>query len=259
MSHMPALRVVPLDSIRRHEEIDPLRVHRLEQRIESEGIQVNPMVCVEAPDGEIVLLDGATRTEALKGIGLSHAVVQLVDPDSVDLSTWHHVIRGDDPAAVISILRANPVIELSENYGTPSVHPNRGPSLLVTAAGDVSDNSALAALVSSYTGRWEVTRTTDPHREHVVAAYPGWAAVVEFPTLTVEDVMAAAVGDDLLPAGITRFLVPERALRLNVPLDILQGGPTTTEAQAALERILEQRASQGRVRRYEGPVFVLDD
>ena len=80
MADMPTLRVVPLAKIRAHEKVDPLRVDRLTGRFEEEGIQVNPMMCTEAPGGELVLLDGATRTSALRSIGLEHAVVQLVDP-----------------------------------------------------------------------------------------------------------------------------------------------------------------------------------
>lgn len=259
MPHLPDLRVVRLEAILPHEEIDPLRVERLKQRIGSDGTQANPMVCVEASDGELVLLDGATRTESLKTLGLVHAVVQIVDPRTVELGTWHHVIRGGEPEAVIASIEESAAIELSGNYGTPSVHPNRGPSLLVSPIAGVSENQALSALVSSYNGKWEVTRTTDPHREQVAASYPGWSAVVEFPTLTVEDVMAAAIGDDPLPAGVTRFVVPDRALRLNVSLDLLEAGNTTEDAQAGLNEILEVRASEGRVRRYEGSVFVLDD
>lgn len=259
MPHLPVLRVVPLQSIRRHEEIDPLRVERLKQRIGSEGMQANPMVCVEAPEGELVLLDGATRTESLKTLGLAHAVVQIVDAFTVDLGTWHHVVRGGEPDEIIATIEENPAIELSGNYGTPSVHPNRGPSLLVSPADGVSGNQALSALVESYTGRWEVTRTTDPHREQVAASYPGWSAIIEFPTLTVDDVMAAAVSEDLLPAGVTRFVVPDRALRLNLALDILEKGASTSEAQRRLDEVLDKRASDGRVRRYEGSVFVLDD
>lgn len=259
MPGLPVLRVVLLESIRRHEEIDPLRVDRLKQRIGSDGTQANPMVCVEGPDGELVLLDGATRTESLKTLGLVYAVVQIVDSRTVELGTWHHVIRGGEPEEVIASIEESAAIELSGNYGTPSIHPNRGPSLLVSPVSGVSDNQALSALVSSYTGRWEVTRTTDPHREHVAASYPGWSAIVEFPTLTVSDVMAAAIGDDPLPAGVTRFVVPDRALRLNVSLDLLEAGTTRADAQAGLDQMLELRASEGRVRRYEGSVVVLDD
>ncbi|MCZ6736622.1 MAG: ParB N-terminal domain-containing protein, partial [Actinobacteria bacterium] len=75
MPPVPMLRVVPLERIRRHEEVDPLRVNRLVGRINDEGIQINPMVCSEAPNGDLVVLDGATRTEAMKKLGMEHAVV----------------------------------------------------------------------------------------------------------------------------------------------------------------------------------------
>jgi len=258
MPHVPVLRVVPLESIRRHEEVDPLRVDRLQSRMSAEGMQVNPMVCIEAPGGELVLLDGATRTETLKRIGLTHAVVQIVEPHTVELSTWHHVVRECTPEELLAVVEESPDLQTTENYGTPSIHPHEGPSRLVTGTYGMSDNATLSALVRTYIGRWRVTRTIDPRREHVAASYPGWAAIVEFPIMTVDDVMTAAVGNDLLPAGVTRFLVPNRALRINVPLDHLRGN-SVAAAQTSLNRLLEERASEGRIRRYEGPIYILDD
>jgi len=258
MPHLPVLRVVPLRSIRRHEEIDPLRVSRLEQRIAAEGIQVNPMVCVEAPGHELVLLDGATRTEALKSIGLEHAVVQVVDPGTVELDTWHHVIRGCRPEDVLAAIGESPGLTLTDQKGAPRVRVSEGPTKRVTGV-DLRPNATLSALVAGYVGKWTITRTTDPRRKQVTRSFPDWAAIVEFPTLTISDVMGAAVGEDLVPAGITRFLVPERALRLNAPLSLLASDQTEAEKQSALDELLEQRARDGRVRRYDEPVFILDD
>lgn len=258
MPHLPDLRVVPLDSIRRHEEIDPLRVDRLVGRIAEDGIQVNPMMCVEGPADVLVLLDGATRTESLRKMGLRHAVVQVVDASSLTLETWHHVVRGCEPDELLEAIGTQPDLSLGEGPGTPAVHLFSGSDRLVTGTG-ISPNATLSALVSGYVGRWTVTRAVDPSLEVVADTFPDWAAVVEFPRLSVDDVMKAAVGDDLLPAGITRFLVPERALRLNVPLPLLQADTTAAQKQAALDELLEERAKQGRIRRYEEPVFILDD
>lgn len=258
MPPLPDLRVVSLGSIRRHEEIDPLRVDRLVDRIAEDGIQVNPMVCAEGSGDVMVLLDGATRTESLRTMGLEHAVVQVVDPDTLTLETWHHVVRGCRPEELVAAIEDHPELSLTEEPGTPAVHLCTGSDHLVTGSG-ISPNATLSALVSGYVGRWTITRAVDPAVEVVAGTFPDWAAVVEFPTLTVDDVMKAAIGDDLLPAGITRFLVPERALRLNVPLSLLQADTTAEEKQAALDELLENRATQGRIRRYEETVFILDD
>jgi len=258
MPHMPVLRVVPLSAIRRHEEIDPLRVDRLSKRIGSEGIQVNPMMCLEASGGDMVLLDGATRTESMKKIGLKHAVVQMVDPRSISLGTWHHVVRDAGPDDVLESIRGREDIQLAMGVGTPSVHSIEGVSYRVTTD-TISDNAALGALVSGYVGKWTVSRSPDPRVEPVTARFPDWAVIVEFPTLTVDDVMDAAVSRDLLPAGVTRFVVPERALRLNMPLDVLDSERSVAEKQLALDRMLDKRARAGRIRRYEEPVFILDE
>lgn len=258
MPHLPVLRVVPLENIRRHEEIDPLRVERLVGRIRSEGVQVNPMVGCLSPDGELILLDGATRTESLKRIGLEHAVVQMVEPDEVELETWHHVVRECTAQDVVDAVSGRADLLLSEEEGTPSLHLNGGGSRAVLGVG-ISPNATLSSLVGAYVGTWRVSRVAEPSVDPVSWSFPDWSAVVEFPTLTLDDVTKAAISDDLLPAGITRFLVEERALRLNMPLELLQSATPVEDKQEALDELVAERAREGRVRRYEETVFILDE
>ncbi len=258
MPEMPQLRVVTLESIRRHEEVDPLRVDGLRQRIEAERIQVNPMVCIEAPGDKLVLLDGATRTEALKAMGLSHAVVQVVDADSVGLGTWHHVVRAVGLNDFVAAVEAPSELELVTEEWPPTIHLSDGRRFHARGFG-ISPNATLAHLVNTYIGRWQVDRVPEPEPSHAARSFGDWTALIEFPTLTVEDVMRAAIGQDLLPAGVSRFMVPERALRLNMPLELLEGDGGAVAKQGALDDLLAARAREGRVRRYAEPVFILDD
>lgn len=258
MSQMPTLFVAPLEEIKPHEDFDPFRVDRLKSRIDSDGTQHNPMVCTMAPDGSFVLLDGATRREAFSRLGLPHAVVQVVDPDAVRLDTWHHVLHNGDPGALRSALERNPVIKLTTDTGTPRINI-AGTDWHTIEAVDVSNNTALNALVDSYHGQLTVTRVTNPSAEAVSKTHVEWVAIVEFPSLTVEDVMVAATETDFVPAGITRFVVPERALRLNITLDFLREEGDTKTKQDHLDEILMKRAREGRIRRYDEPVVILDD
>lgn len=258
MSHMPVLRVVPLERIRAHEEVDPLRVQRLVSRIRDEGTQMNPMMCMIAPSGELILLDGATRTASLREIGLEHVVVQLVESEDLALETWHHVIRECEEQDVLDAVERSEHLHLAAERDAPNLHMPSGRSLSVRSS-VISPNAALAELVRSYVGRRTVSRVTDPEDRSVPWRFPDWAAVVEFPRLTVEDVMKAAVGDDLLPAGVTRFLVPERALRLNLDLTLLQTDQSLQKKQEMLDRLLSDRSKAGRIRRYEETVVILDD
>ena len=259
MSALPRLRVVPLELIRRHEEVDPLRVERLVSRISRDGVQVNPMVCVEATGEEpLVLLDGATRTEAFRSLGLACAVVQIVEPSEVNLETWHHVIRQCPSGELLARIEAHAELTLAPNGGTPRLRLSDGSDFSVSGV-SLSPNAALSALVAAYVGTWTVNRVTEADTETVAWRFPDWSVLVEFPSLTIDDVMKAALGDDLLPAGITRFLVSGRALRLNLDLDLLRSPRTLEEKQDALDELLRTRAREGRIRRYEEPVVVLDD
>ena len=259
MPDLPVLRVVPLELIRRHEEIDPFRVEQLVSRINMDNIQVNPMVCAQAEDGTYVLLDGATRTEALKGMGLEHAVVQIVDPERVTLETWHHVVLNSPTRLILEDIEARPELQLTDHVGEPPrIHLVDGGYSSVRGVG-VSPNAAISALVHTYIGKWSVSRVVDPTLDSVAWGFPDWSVVVEFPTLSIEDVISAAVSEDLLPAGVTRFLVDDRALRLNVDLGLLRSDSAIEDKQRSLEELLEKRAHEGRIRRYEETVFILDD
>lgn len=257
MTRIPKLAVAPVDLIKPHEAFDPFRVERLMHRIEADGTQLNPMVCAVAADGSYVLLDGATRHEAFSKLGLPHAVVQIVDADKVKLETWHHVVQNGESEQIETALAATSSIRLEDDTGSPRI-TTRGPWRTVAAV-DVSANAALNALVDSYHGRMTVTRVTDPTIESVSNTHQDWVAIVEFPALTLKDVMTSAIEKDYVPAGITRFIVPERALRLNIPLSFLRDDIDTAQKQQRLDSMLAERAREGRVRRYDEPVVILDD
>lgn len=258
MPHMPRLRVVPLESIRRHEEVDPLRVERLCDRISTEGMQVNPMVCIDTEGDDMVLLDGATRTESLRQIGLEHAVVQLVSPESVGLGTWHHVVRNAPIDDFVAALSEPSEMELTDTEWPPTIRLSDGRNYHARGIG-ITPNATLTHLVRSYTGHWQVNRLPEPDLALAARNYGDWTALIEFPTLSIEDVMDAAIGQDLLPAGVTRFLVPDRVLRVNMPLSLLNSSKGLGSKQAALNELLAERARTGRIRRYSEPVFILDD
>ncbi len=235
-----------------------MRVERLARRIEDEGLQINPVVCIRESDSDFVLLDGATRTAAFRSLGLRFGVVQVVRPDMVVLGTWNHLIRGAEPVEVVEAIRARDDLRLSADSGKPRVLIPVGQSWSVVGVG-VSPNAALSSLVATYNGRWGVNRVIDTTPDELSQTFPEWALAVEFPVMSIRDVTRAAMEADLLPAGITRFVVSDRALRVNFDLDVLRSPGSSEEKQAQLDAILAERAGQGRIRRYDEPVIILDD
>lgn len=256
MSLIPDLRVIPLAEIVPHEEFDPLRVDRLADRMTEAGSQANPVVCIAADTGEFVLLDGATRTAALRRLGLEYVLAQVVLPDGITLDTWHHVIRDADPAVVLERIEASAGLLLDAGGGTPRVSTRSGVTATVTGPG--SRFAVLGSLVRSYIGTWRVSRAVVAELPHIPRLYPDWAVVVEQPTLTVDDVMKAALSEERLPAGVTRFVVPDRALRVNLDLSELAAGPID-QRQAALDRHVAALVGDGRVRQYTDSVVIFDE
>jgi ParB-like chromosome segregation protein Spo0J len=96
---LPDLRMLPTENLIPHEEVDPRRVERLCQRLQSERLLKNPPLVASIPDTErYVILDRANRTMALVAMGIPHVVAQVVDYQNPEiiLDTWYHVVSGLD-------------------------------------------------------------------------------------------------------------------------------------------------------------------
>ncbi len=253
---MPDLRVIPLTQIVPHEDFDPLRVDRLARRISESGHQLNPVICIETDSGDFVLLDGATRTAALRHLGLGYGLVQVVPAETVNLETWHHVIRDANPGEVLDRIEANEDLVVTAPTAPPRLSTSDGRSATVSGSGSLY--GVLSALVDSYVGQWKVSRIEQDDLPDVAVLYPDWAVLVEHPTLTIDDVMKAALSEDRLPAGVTRFIVPDRALRVKADLGVLAEGPDSGRL-AQLGRLIEGLVGEARVRRYPQSVVIFDE
>ncbi|HEX6384412.1 MAG TPA: NAD(P)-dependent oxidoreductase, partial [Anaerolineae bacterium] len=166
------LRVVPLDRVVPHENIDPRRVERLAQRLEEERILRNPPVVMELEDHRYMVLDGATRTAALKKLGYPNAVVQVSSPDDgLGLHTWYHVIQGIEVDKLLRLLDDLPDIslidseiekaeeDLFEYGGLCYVHTVDDRVFLVQPAQGVNRLHALNKLTETYIAAADVART----------------------------------------------------------------------------------------------------
>lgn len=259
------LRFVPMEEVITHETTDPRRVERLARRIETEGVVRNPPV-VARLQNRYVVLDGATRTTALGRLGCPHLVVQEVDlAQGSTLETWRHVIRGVTPEELLAVLTGVPVISLepkpSEERGGEIcfVTLRDGRALVARPKTGVDPFTALTRLVSAYTEAAVVSRTLEHDPRRLSSWYPDLAGLIEFPEFGVGEVLAAADSGHLLPAGVTRFVVPGRVLRLNVPLDRLRAAQPIEEKNRWLRELLAEKERRGEIRYYREPVYLLDE
>ena len=79
------LRIVPIGSLRPHEEIDSSHKEEIKQSLLKEGVQIEPILVEKEYS---IILDGHHRVEALKELGFQKVLAYLVDYKEVKLKSW---------------------------------------------------------------------------------------------------------------------------------------------------------------------------
>lgn len=273
------LRLVPTDRVFPHERFHPARVERLKQRLMQDGRLVNPPIVAAMSDGRYVVLDGATRITAFKELGIPHIIVQVVDLQrgNVKMNTWFHVVHGGRNQSLVQVVSRVTGLKLTPlpvDHLPHALWERSALGYLVTAdrsgylleltdkgrGGAESDwIDVLVELVDAY-GAWgDVGRTLDTDIDALSAHHPDLAGLFVYPQFSPEIVVQVAERGRLLPAGITRFLIPGRILRLNATLDVLAADISLSAKADWLDRVVEEKLASRGVRYYEEPVMLLDE
>lgn len=265
------LRFVEVEQVVPHEAVDHKRSGRLAEQVRNEGVLRNPPL-VARVDDRYVVLDGATRSDALRQLGYRHTVVQDVAIDQgLGLETWHHVVRAVDPDELVGILDAvshttlegvdatDAAMRAIEYGGLCSVTTVDGRAFVIHAEHGANRFDTLAAVAQAYIDAATVSRNLERNVRTLAGWYPDMVALVEYPQFTVEQVLLAAGSGRLLPAGVTRFLIPGRVLRLDIPLEMLGDDRSLAEKNRWLQDYLTDKERRGKIRYYREPVYLLDE
>ena len=273
---LPDLRFVAVDLLVPHEKEDQRRTESLAARLRESGILRNPpIVTPSGSDQRFVVLDGANRVSTVRAAGFPHVVVQVVryeDP-GVRLSTWHHALGN---VAAEELERALPSIPGLESHREDLSHARallarrESIAFVERADGGViclhggpdlhARNALLNAVVDLYRGKHPYHRVTRDSIEEARARHPDAAALVVFPQFHPEEILEVALGGARLPAGITRHVIAWRALRINMPLDVMADpSRKLPEKQRWLSEWLAERVEQSAVRFYEESTVLFDE
>jgi ParB-like nuclease family protein len=271
------LRFVPLDRMLLHEEDDPYRTKRLMLMIQHDGKLRNPPLVAEKDDYYIVL-DGATRTTALREMGFRDVLVQIVDyyAETIQVRAWNHVLAGLPHNRVLATLADVEGITLQQVDADTAcrmletreiiacVVMRNGQWFAALADGEQQpDNNRradlLCRLVAEYRGKTEVHRTVEADLPALINEYPYLTAVIVFPSFTPAELTQLAVNGAKVPMGITRHVVVGRALGLDVPLEMLTEAQSLEAKNAWLNDQILGRLKANKVRLYQEPVFVFDE
>jgi len=274
-AELPVLKIVHVANLVLHEHIDQSRIQGLVQRLEQDKLLKNPPVVAPIPGSQkYVVLDGANRTSALARIGCRDVAVQVVDytdPD-LELVVWNHLVVAATPDEVIGPMRrvsglrmrrvALPMARaLLANRGILAyLVPVQGPVLVLegglTLEGEVE---LLNHIVNSYESRLRYFRVKSDELPALLPYYDGAAVLVSFPCFQPEEITHLAANGAKVPAGITRHVIPQRALRINVPLHVLQQDRPLEEKNGWLHEQIKQRLLNRQIRFYQEPTVLFDE
>jgi hypothetical protein len=272
---LPTLRVLPTKSLIPHEDYDPRRAERLSRRILEEGLLKNPPVVASIPDSNCyVVLDGANRTMAFQAAGITHIVAQLVsyaDP-GVMLDTWYHVVSGMDIDAFeanlieVADMRLNDCtlqqarLALEAETAAAYIVCSSGVREVVTEIGqNITRLQLLKRIVSTYRGKADIFRASNDIWEIQKPFYPEITALVVFPRLKPEDIMFAAANGEKVPSGITRHIIPARALNINIPIGILMADWPLERKRQWLDEWWMERMAANAIRFYAESTFSFNE
>lgn len=267
--------MLPVDRLLLHETCDERRVARLCQRLQEEGRLKNPPVVTPFPEQDAyIVLDGANRVAAFRRLSIPHIVAQIVsyDDPGVELGTWYHVVAGMSEEEFTAALETVPNLhlvsctldearrKLAIGDALAYIVCRHSVHLVYNGAGpDGNDIRLLNDLVGAYKGRANIYRASNDDFNKQAPTYPDITALVVFPRYRPADLVALVRRGEVVPSGITRHIIPERALRVNIPLSVLAADWPLNEKEAWMQQWWQERLSANAIRFYAESTFLFDE
>jgi len=269
IGELPELHIVGLNDVVLHEDPDMERVARLVDRFSADGILKNPPVVARSKGHRRIVLDGANRITALRKLGYSHVLVQELDlfDRGLSLGTWHHAIERLTQEDLLAHASSISGITLEEEAEEPASPPRmarfRFPSGQVVSLEGAADLDQRVVQLHqltkiyhrfAYFDRVSYTNLDDLNRN-----YRNFTALLTFRPFTLEDLQALTHWDRRIPSGVTRVLLPKRALRFNIQLEMLRAGLSAEEKEDWLQQTILERVADKSIRFYREPTFFFDE
>ncbi|MSP13961.1 MAG: hypothetical protein EXR62_13520 [Chloroflexi bacterium] len=272
---LPRLKIVPTESLILHEECELSRVDRLKVRLQTEGVLKNPPIVAPIPEtSQYVVMDGANRVSAMKELGIRHTLVHEVhysDP-GVSLTTWNHLVADIDKRDLFQAIRGIPGITLHITDLDAARQAWLKRELLayivcrdfdvhaVEGGGTLEEDAVLLVQMSQvYRGIGTIYRVNTDEMRQLLPYYDNPAAVIIYPRYQPSDILRLALQNGKVPTGITRHVIPRRALRVNVDLRILAAEDALEQKQAWLDNWLKEKLRNKEVRFYQESTYLFDE
>lgn len=284
IGELPDLRIVAIESLRLHEAPDERRLGAIEERLLAERVLKHPPVVADPGDGEdLIVLDGANRVSALRSLGILHLPVQVIsleDP-SLEIRSWHHAVERLDRDFFLRALGVDGDVVVFEPErprdgareapgSTEDASLFNGHSCTLTFAvggrvalgngtGVLGRLASLERVTSLYRNMPLFDRVSYTNLDDLRTHYPAFSTLVSFQPFDRDEIVEMVRAGRRLPAGITRIILPKRALGINMRLEFLELPIAVEHKHRCLQDVIHRKVAERSIRFYEEPTFRFDE
>ncbi len=277
-NRFPKLKIIPLNKLILHEKEEPKRVENLIKRVRIDGYFKNPVIAAELCQScsKFLVLDGVHRVKALEKLGCFVIVAQIVDyfDRNIKVCTWDHLLFGCSQKELLEKIQqtgnlnlikatekdAQILLKKKEIIGY--LHFKNGEIFLLNnkSNSDFEERTEKLLALMALCGKIaEVSRVIKSDTSCLFKSRRDATAVLVIPNYTKKEILKVAQSGAVLPAGVTRHIVPNRVLGLDVDLAILRSKSPLALKNKLLKKFIDQRMKDKRIRFYSESVFIFDE
>ncbi|MBT3241024.1 MAG: hypothetical protein HON98_01945 [Chloroflexi bacterium] len=278
LDSLPNLQIISLDNLVVHEFHDNQRTPPLIKSLRASGKLKNPPIVTPFEDnsGRYMVMDGANRTIALQQMGFPHVLAQVVESDApgLEMQSWNHVIWGMPTQGFLDLVGDLPDLKvypmddqedaLRQLWNQKILIYIQTPEKKVYVASTEKDKledrvDLLHQVMDVYKNAASLDRTRVRKISPLLELYHDLTALLVYPPFEVPEVIKMCGKGHLFPAGITRFIVAPRALRVNYSLEKMESKKSLAIKNEELQKWLKEKMGKKGVRFYLEPTVLYDE
>jgi len=240
------LTLMPLKSVRIHEEVISPYLSGLAESIRQSGVQLDPII-VDMKTG--VALDGMHRIESMKKLECKRIMVAGVDYSDprITLKRWLRSVKL--PTSLFDDLRYNLRLTRARDMEDAMSQVDSGSSPIAVVGKEGSFITSERAQGLEY---FKLVRRFDALLDGISSTpildislkeyIDGGYRVLYVPTPKKEDVIFSGMNGTLFPPKSTRHLIPLRPVNIKCPLELLKGKASDQEAEERFFELLRTKS-----------------
>ena len=268
------LELLKISEIKLHETTECNRLRNIFDRISKSNYLMNPVI-VGKYKNDYLLIDGANRLSTLKEIGCKLAIAQVINytDNKIKLKKWNHLVYELDIEKIIEFCNLNKL--KFEYLNRPSAEKKQKNEFLYIIVSDIKKNETILIHLSKkfdamlkelnlftkfYFSIYNFDRSEEEIKFSDLKKHTRKKGIlIEFPNFNKNQIIEIANNKHKIPAGITRHILDNRVLHLRYELWRLMDDKRIEQKKKDLEKYLNNKIDNNKVRQYRESVIVFDE